>query len=97
MNAIVKADGSAAKVELAPGQAMPPPTLASSAQCDAAAAQFAVGQVANGDLASQAREKAGATRVRLLKPNDRITMEFDAMRLNLEMDDAGRVLKVRCG
>ena len=80
-----------------PGQALPPPALASSAQCDAAAAQFAVGQIPNGDLVAQARERAGATRVRLLKPNQAVTMEFDALRLTLDTDSDGRVTRVRCG
>jgi hypothetical protein len=95
LTACAQPPGPAASVP--PGQALPPPALAASGQCDAAAAQFAVGQIANGDLAAQARERAGATRVRLLKPNEMVTMEFDAMRLNLDIDNAGRVTRVRCG
>ena len=75
----------------------PPPPQLTPAACDEAAAQFAVGQVASAALAEQVRQRAGAQRVRTVRPGDMITMEFDPGRLNLELDAAGKVARVRCG
>jgi len=65
--------------------------------CDAAAAQFAVGQAWNTPLGESARQRAGADSVRALRPNQMVTMEFSDSRLNLELDGADRVTRVRCG
>jgi hypothetical protein len=66
-------------------------------ECNAEPAQFAVGQAYNDALAAKAREAAGATAVRRLAPGQMVTMEFRADRLNLETDDKGVVIAVRCG
>jgi len=76
------------------GDAPSPPTVAG---CDAAGAQFAVGQQATDSLMQEAQRRAGAARVRLLRPGQVVTMEFDGARLNLDVDAAGRVLRARCG
>lgn len=68
-----------------------------SMMCDAAKAQFAVGQTYSDALAEQARAAAGAKIVRQLLPGQAVTMEFRADRLNLESGDGGRVVSVRCG
>lgn len=65
--------------------------------CQAQPAQFAVGQVADAALVEQARSRSGASRVRVIRPGQAVTMEFDAARLNLEVDSANRVLRIRCG
>ena len=65
--------------------------------CDAAAAQFAVGQAWNTPLAENARQRASADSVRALRPNQMVTMEFNDSRLNLDLDAADRVTRVRCG
>lgn len=83
-----------------PAQMNPPSGSASSeenAMCDAAKAQFAVGQTYSDALAEQARTAAGAKVVRQLLPGQAITMEFNAQRLNLESGGDGRVVSVRCG
>jgi hypothetical protein len=66
-------------------------------RCNAAPAQFAVGRNADAALENEARTRAGAKTVRVLKPNQIVTMEFNAERLNLSVDDAGRVTRVACG
>ncbi|MFC3712366.1 I78 family peptidase inhibitor [Sphingoaurantiacus capsulatus] len=65
--------------------------------CDAAKAQFAVGQSYSDSLAEQAREAAGAKMVRKLIPGQVVTMEFNGGRLNLDTDAAGKVSSARCG
>ena len=45
----------------------------------------------------EARIDAGATRARVLKPGQAVTMEFDGARLNLEVDADDKVVALRCG
>ena len=75
----------------------PPPPVIVKGECDAQAAQFAVGKVLSGPLTEEARVKAGAERVRTLRPGQMTTMEFDARRLSLDVDAAGKVVAARCG
>jgi len=65
--------------------------------CNAAAAQSAVGKVANVQLMEDARRAANARMVRTLRPGEAVTLEFNAERLNLEVDAANVVQRVRCG
>ncbi|WP_372017037.1 I78 family peptidase inhibitor [Pseudoxanthomonas sp. 10H] len=65
--------------------------------CDASQVQGLVGQKADDAVAEQARGDAGARHVRLLKPGQMVTMEFNGERLNLEVDAAGTITSVRCG
>ena len=44
-----------------------------------------------------ARVSAGALMVRILRPGQMVTKEFDPERLNLEVDAAGRIIAARCG
>lgn len=72
----------------------PPPSVGA---CNAAAAQFAVGLPGSAQLAGRAMQAAGAQRFRWLRPGEVVTMEYDASRLNLEVDATGKVIRVRCG
>jgi len=71
----------------------PPPV----GTCDASQVEGLVGQPYSEELAEQARQDAGAAKVRMLKPNQPITMEFLGERLNIEVDDKNLVSGVRCG
>lgn len=44
-----------------------------------------------------ARVRSGAQMARILRPGQIITKEFDAQRLNLEVDGNGRIIAARCG
>ena len=48
-------------------------------------------------LSAQAKQDANATEVRILKPGEMVTMEFNGERLNLEVDEKQQVTAVRCG
>lgn len=74
--------------------ASPPPAAGT---CNAAAAQFAVGLPGHAQLGGRAMLAAGAQRFRWLRPGEVVTMEYDAGRLNLELDASGKVIRVRCG
>ena len=66
-------------------------------QCNAEGARFAVGQQITPQLEAAARARAGAGTVRVLKPNQAVTMELNAGRLNLSVDARSRVKDVHCG
>lgn len=75
--------------------ASPPP--ASRANCDAQAAQFAVGKSFGPELEREVRAKSGASIVRWLSPGQAVTLDFRAERLSLTLDGRGRVVKAACG
>ena len=55
-------------------------------------------EVVNGlDIPEQARADAGAKTVRVLEPDQMVTMEFDGERLNIEVDATKKIVAVRCG
>lgn len=78
-----------------PTSPMPPPPPGTV--CNAQGAQFAVGKTAGASVIEEARQRSGSYMARILRPNQAVTMEFNAQRLNLEVDAAGVVKKVRCG
>ena len=80
----------------APPQPAPTPAAPGSA-CNATPAQFAVGQAGTAELGDRAMRAASAQRYRFLRPGQVVTLEFDAGRLNLDLDAAGKVIRVRCG
>ncbi|ROZ76708.1 I78 family peptidase inhibitor [Ramlibacter sp. WS9] len=77
--------------------AAPRPPVIAPNECNDAAAQFAVGKIADAKLAEEARVRASALRVRMVRPGQMVTMEFDASRLTIEVDAGGKVASVRCG
>ena len=66
------------------------------AECDGAKAQAFVGRD-GAAISEDARVAAGAKAVRVIGPDQAVTMDFRPDRLNLETDQAGKVLKARCG
>lgn len=78
-----------------PGAAAPTPPPATL--CDAKPAQFAVGQASTASVMESARMRSGAQMARILRPGQMITKEFNAQRLNLQVDANGRILAVNCG
>ena len=78
-------------------QPAPPEPATTASACDDSQAQWAIGKkVTDADI-EQARKDAGAETARTLKPNQPVTMEFNANRLNLDLDDGGLVTAIRCG
>lgn len=75
----------------------PTPAPVPAGECNAAPAQFAVGQVVSTQLENEARIRSGSQTVRVLRPGQMVTMEFNGRRLNLDVDASGRILRVRCG
>ncbi|HLD68296.1 MAG TPA: I78 family peptidase inhibitor [Pseudomonas sp.] len=65
--------------------------------CKAGPAQFALGESLSEELEEAARKHAGAKEVRVLRAGEATTLEFNAERLNLHVDDDGMVTDARCG
>lgn len=76
---------------------LPSPPQPAEAGCDAQAVQDLVGRHASGLIAEGARQRAGAQRVRMIGHDEMVTKEYDAGRLNLQLDAQGRVARVYCG
>ena len=72
-------------------------SLPLSGSCSAEAAQWTIGQEGSKDLLERARVAAKATVARFLLPNQPITLEYLASRLNLELDGKNLVRSARCG
>ena len=81
----------------APAPVAAAPAPEPQAQCNAEGAKFAIGQPASAQLEAAARVRAGAESVRVLEPNQAVTMEFNGGRLNLVVDARNRVTAARCG
>ncbi len=73
------------------------PTPPPPARCDASQVQGLVGQTYSDAMQSQAKDDADASEVRVIKPNQPVTLEFIGERLNIEIDDKGVITGVRCG
>ena len=65
--------------------------------CDARPAQSAIGKQSTASVMEKARVDSGAAMARVLRPNQPVTLEFLAERLNLVVDASGRITAVRCG
>lgn len=66
-------------------------------RCDAGPAQSAIGKSSTARNVEAARVAAGARMARTIRPGQMVTKEFDAERLNLDVDGSGRIVAVRCG
>jgi hypothetical protein len=101
-DAVEQEQAIVAAQEAAESAATPPPNGSADApppalECDASQVQGLVGQALDEAKAEQARADAGAKHVRILKPGQMVTMEFDGERLNIEVDDKGTITALRCG
>ncbi len=56
-----------------------------------------IGKPANEANIEQARVASGAERVRVIKPDMMVTLEFVESRLNVDVDEDGNIRDLRCG
>ncbi|MEB3097315.1 I78 family peptidase inhibitor [Achromobacter sp. D10] len=65
--------------------------------CDAAALQSQIGQKATPSVMEDLRTRSGSATARMLRPGQLVTMEYNATRLNLIVDDKDIMTAIRCG
>ena len=77
----------------------PPPPAAEPAPPATAADTCNMAQYASliGKPATDSGVPAAGATVRIIKPGDQVTMDFQATRLNIEVNAAGVITVVRCG
>jgi hypothetical protein len=66
-------------------------------RCRAAGAQAQLGETLDDRVTDEARWASGAMRTRVIRPGQAVTMDADPQRLNIEVDETGRVRRLRCG
>jgi len=66
-------------------------------RCDSDAVRHLVGQTATPELLNQARDQAGASTARILRPDDIVTLEYNSQRLNINTDSAMKIERINCG
>lgn len=75
----------------------PQPSAASTAQCDAERASWAIGQEASAEVVERIRADTGSTQVRVIKPGQMVTMDYIGTRVNIDVNDRNQITSVRCG
>lgn len=70
---------------------------ASESVCRAAGAQAVLGRPFNDMTEAEALRASGGLRTRVIPPGGVVTMDHDPMRLNIELDAAGNIHRMRCG
>lgn len=65
--------------------------------CNAQAVQGLLGKTASPALLEQARNQSGAQTARVLQPDDVVTLEYNAQRLNLSTDRTLIIQRINCG
>jgi hypothetical protein len=88
--------GSGENVSRPPQPPRPDPPPATGT-CVADRANWALGQPASASLLDRARIDATASIARFIRPNEAITLEYSAARLNLYLDERDIVRGVVCG
>lgn len=67
------------------------------ASCNAEAAQRFVGRNADDDTVRAAVSASGAKAVRVIEPDMMVTMDYRGDRLNIRVDDTGKIIGIACG
>ena len=66
-------------------------------RCQPEPGQSFIGQKVTEDVVARVLAATGATGVRVIKPGMMVTMDFRDDRLNLDVDEHGVIVSVRCG
>ncbi len=78
----------------ASGAAASPPA---AGQCNADAVQWAVGQDNTEEVGRRIWRESGAGLIRPIGPNQAVTMDYRADRVNVTIDKDNRITRVSCG
>ncbi|KAF1041816.1 MAG: hypothetical protein GAK35_03078 [Herbaspirillum frisingense] len=66
-------------------------------KCDATKVDYLIGENVSGYIERKAMAESGAADVRVLKPDDMATMDFNPKRLNIHTDPGKVIIKLACG
>ncbi len=66
-------------------------------ECDPTDLSGFVGKPFDPTLRARALEASGARTIRIIRPNEPVTMDYGLERVNLELDAQGKVISARCG
>jgi len=72
-------------------------TASSSGRCNSDQVQDLVGKALTPALAEESRQRAGAQVVRVVRPQDPMTMDFNSQRLTITTSDSLVVQTATCG
>jgi hypothetical protein len=86
----------------APPEGAPPPPSEGAptplqGQCDADRAVGLVGREATAERVAEAQRLSGARRLRVIRPGQAVTMDYNSGRLNVHVDTQNRVERLACG
>lgn len=73
------------------------PTADLDSRCDADSVQGLIGKTISDELAVEARDDAEARYLRITKPNQPVSMDYNSQRLNIDTDDNGVIKQLSCG
>lgn len=80
------------------GCASAPATSSSQAStCEAGAAQWALGQSISDSLANRIQLDTRATRVERIRPGQPVNADIRPDRINIKLDQDGRIQSITCG
>ena len=65
--------------------------------CDAQPVQNLVGQAYSDSMGKDAQSGSQSTQLRVLRPGQVMTMEYNPTRLNIILDASGNISALRCG
>lgn len=81
----------------APAPSEPARPSSNQGRCNAEAVQNLQGKTISLELVNQAQALSSAQTTRVLAPNDAMTMDYDAHRLNIDIDEADVIERLTCG
>src|SRR3546814_16134772 len=74
-----------------------PPIPEPTGNCDASKGQFAVNQSYTVELAASVQESTGSRAMRVTRPGQAVTLAFPQDRVNVELDENDKIVRVKCG
>lgn len=97
LTACVSFEETGAKDAMPEPSTQVPADQAGGFECDAAKAQYALGQKTSVELAKKLLKETGANSLRWIPPRTPVTMDYRGDRLNIGYDDAMVIDKISCG
>ena len=78
-----------------------PPTAATplpeDGPCIADAARWAIGSAATPEVVERARAESHSSDVRVVEPGQPVTMDYNPERLNIDVNERGAIIGLKCG